>query len=101
MTKSTEDCGRYSHQFVTHHPSFIIHHSFKSICPFDATMLYLSFMFSRGRRSTVPPAFLTRSEPAAMSHKLIPVSTYASKRPDATYAMSSAALPSTRHLRTR
>src|SRR5262249_17850110 len=75
--------------------------SFKSITPFEATMLYLSFMFSRGRRSTVPPAFSTRSPPAAMSHKLIPVSMYASNRPQATYAMSSAALPSTRHLRTR
>src|SRR5438105_3026115 len=58
--------------------------SFKSITPFDATMLYLSFMFSRGRRSTVPPAFSTRSQPAAMSHKLMPVSIYASNRPQAT-----------------
>src|SRR6516225_7486330 len=64
--------------------SFVIHYNFKSIKPFDATMLYLSFMFSRGRRSTVPPAFSTRSEPAAMSHKLIPVSMYASNRPQAT-----------------
>ena len=58
--------------FVIRHSHFVIHHSFRSITPFDATMLYLSFMFSRGRRSTVPPAFSTRSQPAAMSHKLIP-----------------------------
>src|SRR6266446_3350638 len=58
----------------------VMHYSFKSIRPLDATMLYLSFMFSRGRRSTVPPAFSTRSQPAAMSHKLIPVSMYASNR---------------------
>src|SRR5581483_3094252 len=45
--------------------------SFRSITPFDAMMLYLSFMSSRGRRSTVPPAFSTRSQPAAMSHRLI------------------------------
>src|SRR5882724_13561195 len=71
--------------FVIRHSCFVIHnHSFKSFTPFDATMLYLSFMFSRGRRSTVPPAFSTRSQPAAMSHKLIPVSMYASKRPQAT-----------------
>src|SRR4029453_12810228 len=50
------------------------HHSFRSITPFDAMMLYLSFMSSRGRRSTVPPAFSTRSQPAAMSHRLIPCS---------------------------
>src|SRR6266545_1737609 len=77
------------------------HQSLRLITPFDAMMLYLSFMSSRGRRSTVPPAFSTRSQPAAMSHKLIPCSMYASSRPHATYVMSSAALPSTRHLRTR
>src|SRR6266567_5801507 len=106
MTRRTSQ-SRLGHlsiraSFVIRHSSFVIHnHSFKSTTPLDATMLYLSFMFSRGRRSTVPPAFSTRSQPAAMSHKLIPVSMYASNRPQATYAMSSAALPSTRHLRTR
>src|SRR5246127_4067723 len=103
----TEDCHLFLRHlsigasFVVRHSNFIIHYSFKSIRPFDAMMLYLSFMFSRGRRSTVPPAFSTRSEPAAMSHKLIPVSMYASNLPHATYARSRAALPSTRHLRTR
>src|SRR5690348_18388092 len=29
--------------------------------PFDAVMLYFSFICSSGRRSTVPPAFSTRS----------------------------------------
>src|SRR4029434_8479736 len=75
--------------------------SFISITPLEPMMLYLPFMSPRGRRSTVPPAFSTRSQPAAMSHKLIPVSMYASNRPHATDASSSAALPSTRHLRTR
>src|ERR1700746_3074082 len=50
------------------------HQSLRLITPFDAMMLYLSFMSSRGRRSTVPPAFSTRSQPAAMSHRLIPCS---------------------------
>src|SRR6266496_5017567 len=50
------------------------HQSFRSITPFDAMMLYLSFMSSSGRRSTVPPAFSTRSQPAAMSQSLIPCS---------------------------
>ena len=49
-------------------------HSFKSITPFDATMLYLSFMSARGFRSTVPPAVSTRIHPAAMSHRLMPCS---------------------------
>src|SRR5438045_2211729 len=49
-------------------------HSFKSITPLEATMLYLSFMSWRGRRSTVPPAVSTKIHPAAMSHKLIPCS---------------------------
>src|SRR5206468_5453088 len=48
--------------------------SLRLITPFDAMMLYLSFMSSRGRRSTVPPAFSTRSQPAAMSQRLIPCS---------------------------
>ena len=47
-------------------------HNFKSITPLEATMLYLSFMSVRGRRSTVPPAVSTKIHPAAMSHKLIP-----------------------------
>src|ERR1700740_1184667 len=47
-------------------------HNFKSIMPFDATMLYLSFISLCGRKSTVPPAVSTRIHPAAMSHKLIP-----------------------------
>src|SRR2546423_15371068 len=47
-------------------------HNFKSITPFDATMLYLSFISSRGRRSTLPPALSIKSHPAAISHKLIP-----------------------------
>src|SRR6187200_2405604 len=50
------------------------HQSLRSITPFDAMMLYLSFMSLRGRRSTVPPAFSTRSQPAAMSQRLIPCS---------------------------
>lgn len=49
-------------------------HSFKSITPLEATMLYLSFMSLRGRRSTAPPAVSTKIHPAAMSHKLIPCS---------------------------
>ena len=49
-------------------------HNFKSITPFDATMLYLSFMSVRGFMSTVPPAVSTRIHPAAMSHRLIPCS---------------------------
>ena len=49
-------------------------HSFKSITPFDATMLYLSFMSVRGFISTVPPAVSTRIQPAAMSHRLMPCS---------------------------
>src|SRR5438270_8465489 len=70
------------------------HQRFRSITPFDAMMLYLSFMSVRGRISTLPPAVSTRIHPAATSHKLIPCSMYASSRPQATYAMSSAALPS-------
>lgn len=49
-------------------------HNFKSITPLEATMLYLSFMSWRGRRSTVPPAVSTKIQPAAMSHKLMPCS---------------------------
>lgn len=49
-------------------------HNFKSTTPFDATMLYLSFMSLRGFISTVPPAVSTRIHPAAMSHKLMPCS---------------------------
>ena len=49
-------------------------HSFKSITPFDAMMLYLSFMSVRGFISTVPPAVSTRIHPAAMSHRLMPCS---------------------------
>ena len=52
--------------------SFVI--AFSQSTAVDATMLYLSFMSSRGRRSTVPPAFSTSSQPAAMSHRLIPCS---------------------------
>src|SRR6185312_5835057 len=50
------------------------HQSLRLITPLDAMMLYLSFMSSRGRRSTVPPAFSTRSQPAAISQRLIPCS---------------------------
>ena len=50
------------------------HHNFKSITPFDATMLYLSFMSVRGFISTAPPAVSTRIQPAAMSQRLIPCS---------------------------
>src|SRR5437588_4851109 len=49
-------------------------HSFKSITPFQAMMLYLSFMSVRGFISTVPPAVSTRIHPAAMSHRLMPCS---------------------------
>src|SRR5260370_31299013 len=49
-------------------------HSFKSITPLEATMLYLSFMSWRGRRSTVPPAVSTKIHPPAMSPRLIPCS---------------------------
>ena len=49
-------------------------HSFKSITPFDATMLYLSFMSVRGFISTVPPAVSTKIQPAAMSQRLMPCS---------------------------
>lgn len=49
-------------------------HSFKSITPFEATMLYLSFMSVRGFMSTVPPAVSTRIQPAAMSQRLMPCS---------------------------
>ncbi len=49
-------------------------HSFKSITPFEATMLYLSFMSVRGFMSTVPPAVSTRIHPAAMSQRLMPCS---------------------------
>lgn len=59
-------------------------HSFKSSTPFDATMLYLSFMSVRGFISTVPPAVSTRIHPAAMSQRLMPCSMYASNRPHAT-----------------
>src|SRR5947208_12186568 len=45
-------------------------HSFKSITPLDAMMLYLSFMSVRGFISTMPPAVSTRIHPAAMSHRL-------------------------------
>ena len=48
--------------------------SFKSIRPLEATTLYLSFMSSRGRRSTIPPAVSIKSQPAAMSQRLIPCS---------------------------
>src|SRR5439155_17685229 len=58
--------------------------SFKSMTPLEATMLYFSFMSSRGRRSTVPPAVSIKSQPAAMSQRLIPCSMYASRRPQAT-----------------
>src|SRR5438876_11919267 len=70
--------------FVINSSFELRHYSLRSIMPLDATMLYFSFMCSSGRRSTVPPAFSIRSEPAAISHKLIPVSMYASKRPHAT-----------------
>src|SRR5216117_2403078 len=47
--------------FVIRHPSLVIHnHNLRSRTPFDATMLYLSFICSSGRRSTVPPAFSTK-----------------------------------------
>lgn len=49
-------------------------HSFKSTTPFDATMLYLSFMSVRGFMSTVPPAISTRIQPAAISQRLMPCS---------------------------
>ena len=49
-------------------------HNFKSITPFDAMMLYLSFMSWRGRMSTLPPAVSTKIQPAATSHKLMPCS---------------------------
>ena len=49
-------------------------HNFKSIMPFEAMMLYLSFISLRGRRSTVPPAVSIKIQPAAMSHKLMPCS---------------------------
>src|SRR5437763_59444 len=34
-------------------------HSCKSMTPFEATILYLSFISSRGRKSTLPPAVST------------------------------------------
>src|SRR5437868_2929958 len=64
------------HAWPLIHSSFalIIYHSLRLITPFDATILYLSFISARGRRSTVPPAFSTSSHPAAMSQRLIPCS---------------------------
>ena len=49
-------------------------HSFKSITPFDAMTLYLSFMSVRGFMSTRPPAVSIRIQPAAMSQRLMPCS---------------------------
>src|SRR5947208_7559390 len=65
--------------FVIRHPSLVIHnHNLRSRTPFDATMLYLSFICSSGRRSTVPPAFSTRSQTAAITHIVMPLSLYGS-----------------------
>ena len=61
--------------------------------PFHEHIESLPFVILLSIRSTLPPAASTKSFPAAISHKLITSSIYASRRPHAIYASAKAALP--------
>src|SRR6266480_1972957 len=78
MKRDPQPLVRYlsiRNSFVIRHSNCVIHrYNFRLMTPLNATILYLSFMSARGRRSTVPPAFSTSSHPAAMSQRLIPCS---------------------------